>query len=237
MDGSVHKLWEISDNEQINLMQKTLEDKAIYIADGHHRYETALEFQKEMREKSEISDEAEPFDYVLMFLANIADDNLTVLPTHRLVKNIPEDTLERLSAYFEIEKISSSLDITATISSRKNVIGFYQGNADVWYIMRYKGEDLPDVSPSLRKLDVTILHELIFKKILHINDISYEMDVHKTLQLLKEKKFEAAFFLNPTEVKDVENVALASSRMAPKSTYFYPKLLTGLALNIFKNNL
>lgn len=237
INSSTHRLWEITDKDQINLIRKEIEDKAVFIADGHHRYETALEYQKEVMEKQGISDEPRPSDYVLMFLANISDGDLTILPTHRLVKNIPEDSLERLSAYFGIEKVPISSNIADTISERRNIFGFYKGDADAWYILNYRGKDLLDIPHALRNLDVTILHELILKKLLNVNDIAYEMDPDKTLQLVNEKQFGAAFFLNPTQVKDVENVALASLRMPPKSTYFYPKLLTGLVLSIFKKNL
>jgi uncharacterized protein (DUF1015 family) len=105
----------------------------------------------------------------------------------------------------------------------------YKGG-DSWYKLSYRGA--PD-APALKDLDVTILHELIFKKLGIKGDISYEMDVKKCINLVKENNSKAAFFLNPTEVGDVERVALASLRMPPKSTYFYPKLLTGLVLNIF----
>ncbi|MEC4677056.1 MAG: DUF1015 domain-containing protein [Nitrospirota bacterium] len=232
-DGSVHRLWEIKDAEQIALITEELKDKTIFIADGHHRYETALEYQGEMRKKHGMSGGPEPFDYVMMFLSNMSDEGLTVLPTHRLVKNIPEDTLERLSAYFEIEKVFDNFNVMYIIDSRSNVLGFYNGDADGWYILKHRGEDLSDVHPVLRALDVTILHDLVFKKLLNVDDIVYEMDTDKTLRLVREKQFDAAFFLNPTQVGDVETVALASLRMPPKSTYFYPKLLTGLVLNLF----
>lgn len=233
-DGSVHRLWAIEDSDTINIIKNELEGKAIFIADGHHRYETALEYQKEMREKEGDSDSARPFDYVLMFLANMSDEGLTILPTHRLVRNIPADALDRLSSDFEIQQISGSFDIANSIAGERDVFGLYKGG-DSWYKLSYKGEGISDAAPALKDLDVTVLHELIFKK-LDINDgISYEMDVNKCISLVKENTFGAAFFLNPTQVEDVEKVALASLRMPPKSTYFYPKLLTGLVLNIFKN--
>jgi uncharacterized protein (DUF1015 family) len=85
-------------------------------------------------------------------------------------------------------------------------------------------------------LDVTILHDLIFKQLLDVEKVSYEMDVAKCLQAVRDGLFAAAFFLNPTRVEDVEKVALASLRMPPKSTYFYPKLMTGMVLHIFNND-
>lgn len=231
-DGSVHRLWAIQDGNTINLIKNELEGKAIFIADGHHRYETALEYQKEMREKNRMDDSAKPYDYVLMFLANMSDEGLTILPTHRLVKTIPPDVLDKLSSEFDIQIISGSFAIADSIAGKRDVFGLYKGG-DSWYKLSYRGEGIPEEAPALKDLDVTILHELIFK-ILGINDgIFYEMDVNKCINLVKENYFKAAFFLNPTQVEDVERVALASLRMPPKSTYFYPKLLTGLVLNIF----
>ena len=232
-NGSVHRLWKIDKREEINTIRKEIENKSLFIADGHHRYETALEFQNEMREKEGLSGSKKPYDYVLMFLANIQDKGLTVLPTHILVNNMPSDSLNRLSFHFEITENKNNFNIADAISGKKHVFGLYKGN-DVWYSLHYKGEDLPGIQDVLKNLDVNIIHRLIFEKLLTINNIAYEMDINKCLQRVREKEFEAAFFLNPTRVEDVENVALASLRMPPKSTYFYPKLLTGLVLNIFK---
>jgi uncharacterized protein (DUF1015 family) len=217
----------------IETLQKGLAGSAIFIADGHHRYETALEYQREMRKKEGPSETPRPYDYVLMFLSDMNDEGLTILPTHRLVKNMPADALELLSNDFEIEEMRNGFDIAHAISGKRDTYGLYTGG-DAWYRLSYKGEGIHGVPPALRDLDVTILHDLIFKQLLDIEHISYEMDVEKCLQAVRDKAFEAVFFLRPTMVEDVEKVALASLRMPPKSTYFYPKLMTGMVLNIFK---
>jgi uncharacterized protein (DUF1015 family) len=233
-DGSVHRLWTIQDSDAINRIKTELGGKAIFIADGHHRYETALEYQVEMRQKEGDPDSARPYDYVLMFLANMADEGLTILPTHRLVRNIPPDALDKLSPDFEVREMTGNFDISGSIAGKRDIFGLYKGG-DSWYKLSYKGEGIPNAAPALKDLDVTVLHELIFGKLGIKDDIVYEMDVKKCIDLVKENKYNAAFFLNPTQVEDVERVALASLRMPPKSTYFYPKLLTGLVLNIFNN--
>ena len=232
-EGSVHRLWQIEDRELISSIQSELRGKPVFIADGHHRYETALEYRKEMHEKEGPSEKPRPYDYVLMFLANMSDEGLTVLPTHRLVKRTvsPVD-LESLSTDFEIRQIAGDFDIPEKISERKGIFGLYTGG-DSWYKLTYRGQGVPDAAPALKNLDVTILHELIFKKLGIVGDIAYEMDVSTCIKSVKENTCSAAFFLNPTGVEDVERVALSSLRMPPKSTYFYPKLLTGLVLNIF----
>ncbi len=235
-NGAVHRLWQVDDHDALTGITSELRGKAIFIADGHHRYETALEYQKEMRKKNGPSDQPKPYDYVLMFLANIADEGLTILPTHRLAKDLPEDALEQLAADFTIDKMQMREDIRASIAGRRDVYGMYAGG-EVWYRLSYKGEGIHGVPPELKDLDVTILHDLIFKQLLDIETVSYEMDIQKCLQAVRSGEYRAAFFLNPTEVSDVERVALASLRMPPKSTYFFPKLLTGMVLHIFKNSL
>ncbi len=231
--GAVHSLWKIEETEAVKTISAELAGKAIFIADGHHRYETALEYQREMRNTAGFSGRPMPYDYVLMFLANMADEGLTILPTHRLVKDLPEDALDQLSADFDLEKMTMSDDIPAAIAGRRDVYGYYAGG-DVWYRLSYRGEGIHGVPPALKDLDVTVLHDFIFKQLLDIEAVSYEMDVQKCLQAVRSGEFKAAFFLNPTGVYDVERVALAALRMPPKSTYFYPKLMTGMVLNIFK---
>jgi uncharacterized protein (DUF1015 family) len=169
-----------------------------------------------------------------MFLADIADEGLTILPTHRLVKNMPPDALELLSNDFEVEEMRNGFDIPRAISGSRDSYGLYTGG-ETWYRLSYKGEGIHGVPQALRDLDVTVLHDLIFKQLLDIDRVSYEMDIGKCLQAVRDGAFEAAFFLRSTLVEDVERVALASLRMPPKSTYFYPKLMTGMVLNIFKN--
>jgi len=232
-DGSVHRLWKISDQKTVATIAQELGGKAVFIADGHHRYETAIEYQREMRAKEGDPAELRPYDYVLMFLANMSDEGLTILPTHRLVRGVPADALDLLKTDFEVEELQECCDIAGVIAGKRDVFGFYKGG-NIWYKLSYRGEGVPGIEPVLKYLDVTVLHELIFKKLLRVTDISYEMEVGRCLQLVKSGEYEAVFFLNPTQVEDVENVALASLRMPPKSTYFYPKLMTGMVLNVFK---
>jgi len=234
--GAVHRLWQIDREEDIEMIREELRGKDIFIADGHHRYETSLEFQREMRGKRVSSSNNEPFDYVLMFLANMLDGGITILPTHRLVREIPEDIHMRLSEYFEIEPVRTDFDIAKQISGRKYVFGFFQNRDEMWYLLTFKGRNLSEVNPALREVDVIILHDLVLKKILEVKDIAYEMDVKKALEKVRSGTFRAALFLNPTKVEDVEKAALTSVRMPPKSTYFYPKLLTGVVINSFRVN-
>ncbi|MBI3377766.1 MAG: DUF1015 domain-containing protein [Nitrospirae bacterium] len=242
-DGAVHRLWVVDAEEDIETIRNDLKGKPVFIADGHHRYETALEFQREMNKSQEKNSELQtlnsklkPWDYVLMFLANMSDEGLTILPAHRLVKNLPENSLDILSQHFTVEILSAQDDITGALSGYEHAIGFCHRNSDNLYLLRHKGHKgagLENINPALKELDVTILHELIFKKLLNITEVTYEMDTAETREMVRKGIYDAAFFLNPTGVKDVERVALSGERMPPKSTYFYPKLLTGMVMYKF----
>jgi len=235
-DGSLHRLWKVDKKKDITVIKKELEDKPIFIADGHHRYETALEYQREMSKKRSSVKVKEPFDYVLMFFSNMLDEGLTILPTHRLIKEIPDDIDKMLSEFFEIEIVNEDFDVARKMSGLKNVFGFFKNDSKQWYILHLKQDLLRDGSPDIREIDVFILHDVVLKRILHVTDIDYEMDIQRALEKVKKGKFEAVFFLNPTKVEDVEKAALSSMRMPPKSTYFYPKLLTGVVINSFSHS-
>jgi uncharacterized protein (DUF1015 family) len=166
-----------------------------------------------------------------MFLANMLDEGITILPTHRLLKDIPAHMDHMLAEYFDIEPADNTFDIRKRLSGRSRVFGFFRKGSDVWHILTYKGGSLSEIHPDLREIDVMVLHELILSKILHTSEIGYEMDIGRALDKVKNGEYSAAFFLNPTRVEDVEKSALSSVRMPPKSTYFYPKLLTGLVIN------
>jgi uncharacterized protein (DUF1015 family) len=234
LSGNLHRLWQIDRVEEIETIQQELSDKVIFIADGHHRYETSLEFRRERLKGNASLSDRNPWDYTLMFLTNMMDEGITILPTHRLIKQIPEDIHKRLSRYFGMETVADDFDIRRRLSGRKNALGFFRRPEKAWHILTYKGRDLSEIHPDLREIDVIVLHEVIFKQILPNAEIGYEMDISKALDRVDRGEYAAAFFLNPTRVEDVEKSALSSMRLPPKSTYFYPKLLTGLVLNKWK---
>lgn len=238
--GAIHRLWRITEEIDLEKIKKEIRAKDIFIADGHHRYETSLEFQKEMRMKKQSTSGVisgdEPFDYIMMFLANMLDNDITILPTHRMLKKVPSDVIERLSKHFDIETVHLDIEITKKMSGRKCVFGFYQNKDDRWYLLKCKKDSLDKIHPSLNRIDVFVLHDLILKNILDISDVDYEMDPKGVLARVKNGEYAGAFFLNPTRVEDVEKAAVFSVRMPPKSTYFYPKLLTGIVINSFKMN-
>ena len=237
-DGATHKLFKIADPDKTGLISKELSDKSIFIADGHHRYEVALEFKKEMDSKTgRTDDEPRPWDYVLMFLSNMSDDGITILPTHRLAKGISgkDAIFEKLKSDFQIREIPDNADIISAMAGEgEHTFGLYLNADRKWHILKYLGGKLKDLHPALNNLDVVVLHELILKRDLGITEVAYEMDVNAAINKVHNGDFDAVFFLNPTSVGDIEEVASANLRMPPKSTYFYPKLLTGMVINKFQ---
>ncbi|MFA5354231.1 MAG: DUF1015 domain-containing protein [Thermodesulfovibrionales bacterium] len=243
-DGAVHRLYRIDDPEKIELINGELSAKPIFIADGHHRYEVALEFKREMEramgwDKDAVR-EPQPWDYVMMFLANMADEGLTVLSAHRLVKGLDKaEALKALEPFFEMQSQGMDAEVLQTLRREgKGFFGLYLKGEENWLLLRFKGAELSHIHPALRELDVVTLHELVFKDILGSRgsgseglSIEFEMDVSEAMGEVRKGEFDAVFFLNPTVVADVERVSLAHLRMPPKSTYFYPKLLTGMVIN------
>ncbi|MBI4698140.1 MAG: DUF1015 domain-containing protein [Nitrospirae bacterium] len=242
-DGFVHRLWRISGSAEMKKIMEEMSDKDIFIADGHHRYETALKFKKEMEENGVSKTGDEPFNYVLMFLSDMEDDGLTLLPTHRIVEiNSDINLKDTLRKYFDIQKINSNgmsekqvrQKMFEAMQKGAHSFGLLLVNANTYYTMAYNGSKLAmDLPECLKNLDVTVLHKLIFEQLLNIEHYEYEMDPDIAVERAKKGSFEAVFFLNPTRIKDVKEVALAGQRMPPKSTYFYPKLLTGMVIYKF----
>jgi len=241
-EGYIHRLYKHSEEGYISSLIRELRDRAIFIADGHHRYEVALEF-KRLADSGQIEglpnySNFRPWDYVLTLLVEINSSDLTVLPTHRLVRSIPggDSVLSLLSRHFEVTDVrytGHEQDIIKTLrEAGKNTIGLYMGG-ELWHILKYKHNALQSLPAELRRVDTVILQELILKEDLRTEDIVYEMDIKRAISLMGNGAFKALFILNPTEVMEIEGVAMANLRMPPKSTYFYPKLLTGMAIYTF----
>jgi uncharacterized protein (DUF1015 family) len=236
-DGAVHRLWVMEEEGDLMAISNDLADKAIYIADGHHRYETALEYQRIMTERAGVVSGNEPFNYVLMFLTNIADGDITILPAHRIIRYPGKNILNLLSGYFETKTIPLEDDIIGVMRGKDQTLGLYQKGENHYHLLTYKGDGMKEMHPAVKGLDVTILHELILKGLLGVSSVQYEMDPSLAQRMVLEGGYDAVFYLNPTKVEDVERVALSSMRMPPKSTYFYPKVMTGFIINNFKNSI
>ncbi len=234
LDGFTHSMWIIDDPDDVKTIEMELSEVEVYIADGHHRYETALEYQRLRRQENPSHNEDEPYNFVLMYLVNIESGGLTILPTHRIVNGVDvnrDELLESLSGEFKIERVDSSDGICNKIAEYKRAIGMAFGDSTEGYVLSYDEVHSEDIEPPLRSLDVTVLHEIIIKRVLKAERIIYEMNPELVLEGIRGHKNRIAFFLNPTRVEDVERVAKACLRMPPKATYFYPKILTGFVIN------
>jgi uncharacterized protein (DUF1015 family) len=242
-DGFIHRLWRINDRITIEAIKKELSDKDIFIADGHHRYETALEFKNEMERKGMVKTGTEPFNYVMMFLANIEDNSLTLLPTHRIIKSVQpvsKRLLTELKPFFKIKTInfntsteeSARQEMFNTMKNNKHSLGMFIKEGNAYYVLSFSSLEI-NSHKSLKNLEVVVLHKFIFEKLLKVDDFEYEMNPELAVEKVRKGSYQAVFFLNPTRIEDVKKVALAGQRMPPKSTYFYPKLLTGMVIYKF----
>jgi len=225
--GGTHRLWRIDSAEDQEAITEEFGGLRIFIADGHHRYETALAYSREA------GDEAA--GRVLMFLANMEEPGLTVLPTHRLLPEAPSDYLERLAARTRMEPVAMApdrLDFLKTLAaSPGHAFGLYSGEGK-GYLLRVDEDAYAAVPGPLGRLDVTLLHRYLFEELLGTSAFHYEMDPAEAMRQVDAGKMAAAFFLNPTRLSELRDVALDGKRMPPKSTYFYPKLMTGMVLNL-----
>ena len=249
-DGLTHRIWEVTDKNIIADLSNQFENRKLYIADGHHRYETAINYRNYLRENG-LAKEGDSADYIMMMLVSMDNDGLVVFPTHRLINNIDNfnsnDVISKCKPYFEIEEKNDThkieKELTKLYNKNKKAFAFYYGTKN-WVLLKLKDnikvKDLiPNTSEALLNLDVTILHDLILNKVFGIDkenmksqrNLTYTRSIDEAIESVDNKTSQCAFILNPTRVNEIRDVALASEKMPQKSTYFYPKLITGLIMN------
>lgn len=245
-EGVRNKFWRIDDQLIQDKIIEKMQNKRVFIADGHHRYESAMDFCNCMRKKNPKHTGRENYNFVMMYFVSSEDKGLTILPTHRAVKEIPIKDVEyierRLKDYFHLKSFSSRKQMLKNMDHMKDrigVFGMFLGGRR-YFLLVLKDQKCLDrvmnkeMSKQWRRLDVAILHDLILGHILKTkqgNNILYVKDAGLVSSLVEEGKYKAGFFLNPTKISQVKTVATLGERMPPKSTYFYPKLLTGLVLS------
>ena len=271
-DGGKHSIWPVTDAEIIARVQELFRDKSVYIADGHHRYSTSLQFRNKMQEKQGELPAASPYNFTMMYLCPMDDPGLTVLPTHRLVA-FPDDILPGLPSMdvlagmmagaFELEEIKGGsreilvAEVLARMDDKlvegkkdRTMFGLYHAAEDRCFLLTLKEEALQNKAlaerpAALRDLDVVILSDLVVGDILglacqrceHDNLVRYFADPDEALDVAvketihNDKALPLLFLMNNTKVQQVKRVADADLIMPHKSTYFYPKILTGLLIN------
>ena len=239
-DGVRHILWVVSDLIEIAKVIDFMNDKPIAIADGHHRYETALAYSKDMREQAECPCCELPSDYGMMTIVNVYEKDMTIFPTHRVVNNLADEVLadleESLADLFEVTT-SSPFDILDDMA-RLGAIGMYRRGRAVTLKLRNNSASMLSGCEASRNLELNILHKLILERSLEIDDeklrnqthIIYTRDFQEAIDLVDSGERQVAFLLNHIDVKSVLDIASAGEKMPQKATYFYPKLLSGLVL-------
>ena len=248
-DGLVtHRLWVINDPVTIAAIEEDFADRKLYIADGHHRYETALNYRNYCRENDIYKPGA---DFVMMFLADMADEGLVVFPTHRLVRGLEgfsgEALLKSCEDFFRISVHESMEEAQAELNRAyidgKHAFAFYDAKAPFHTLVlkdpKVMNDLLPELSAASRQLDVTILHSLILERLLGIDrenmanqkNLTYTRSAAEAKTSVDSGESDCCFLLNPTRVAEIGEVALNGEKMPQKSTYFYPKVITGLVMN------
>ncbi len=243
-DGTVNRLWRVTDATAIEHVRRAASDVELLIADGHHRYETARVYADEIGGDG-------PHRYVLMCLVALEDPGLTVFPTHRLVRGLSAEQREALAQViadsFQRRELDSTDELPPVPGDRVE-IGYIDGRTRRPYRLTLKDQSVADAalqgrSDPYRRLDTAVLEALILKGALgltdeqidHLDGLGYARDVAEALELVSAGDYDAAFFMAPTPVTEVQRVAASGESMPPKSTYFFPKVPTGLVFNELAN--
>jgi uncharacterized protein (DUF1015 family) len=240
------QVWVVSDPEVIAAVVAEMAPKrGLIIADGHHRYETALNYRNEMRQQHPGVPANAGFNFRMVTMVSMDDPGLTILPTHRLIQSYTAKTTAQILAdaaeYFYVAPMTSRAALEAamaeaTLTDRR--IGFYDG---AYHLLRLRdpqlmAEAVPDRAEEWRMLDVSILHELLIERVLGISkerveakeNIDYHRDLDLALSEVDQGKAVCVFIMNPTRMGEVKACSEKGEKMPQKSTDFYPKVITGL---------
>jgi uncharacterized protein (DUF1015 family) len=246
---TLHRVWRIHDPALIQSVQQVIREKNLLIADGHHRYETALAYRNERREQSGSPDPNAPYEFVMMTLIPMESRGLVILPTHRIVHGLAsfdrEQMLEASEQFFDIERIDMRTESRSatTLLSQAGETGtaFVAITRQGSYLLRAKANVIQDALkhiPELQRgLDVVQLHRILLERILGISqeairnqeNVRYERDAFEAISWVRQGA-NVAFLMNPAKIEQVRDIAFAGEVLPQKSTDFYPKLLSGLTI-------
>ncbi len=246
--GLTHRLWAITDADALLAITTQLADTKLYIADGHHRYETAINYRNYLREHG--TPVGENSDYIMMMVVEMSHPGLVVFPTHRLLRGLENFSAEAVTAACADDFYIKEMPLCAlheqlnkAYEAGEKAFGFYSGG-NTATLMTLKDTAvmdrlLPQLSVASRHLDVNVLHTLVLERLLGIDkanmaqqiNLTYTRSLHEALDGVNNGHYQASFILNPTRVSEIRDVAAAGEKMPQKSTYFYPKLITGLTMN------
>lgn len=246
--GISNEIRVIDAPEEIAVVRHGLEAARILIADGHHRYETALEYRRR-RARTSASSTPQPFDYVMMTLVSFDDPGLVILPTHRIARRLPPEALASFESQcrrdFEVEEFADrDRFLTSLVQRGRGALGVSLASERKFRLLKLRaGADrsvtIADIPNAVRELDVSVLHALIFDRIFGLKpdeiraggNLEYTIDAPYALAEVAAGRAGGAFLTNAPTVEDIERVSAAGAVMPEKSTYFFPKLVTGLVMN------
>jgi len=248
--GVIHRMWPVTDPRLVTNLSAVVGPAPIFIADGHHRYETALEYREQLRDMGYLRPD-HPAHYVLMHCVPMEDPGLIVLPTHRLFRSIPPMTAaelaERLGDLFSLHQVANGPEAARDVwelveaSPDPATLAIFTRPDQQWSIAeltpagREKMDDIAtDHTPEWRALGVAVLHRLVVEHLLKLEpplDIDYVHSIEEVILGLQTSNYPMAVLVKPASVKDIRDVSLQGDRMPAKSTYFYPKLCSGLVIN------
>ncbi len=246
-DGVTHRLWKIENKTDLDALVSIFAPKQLFIADGHHRFETGGRFNKHCLANGISGADS---GFIMMTLVDIDNDGLVIFPTHRLIYDMPVDAdklCEKAEKWFDISYHDDISDVEEVLGkyTDRHAYALYTGGG-AYRLLVSKDTvgmvDAPDRSDAYRGLDVTVLHTLLLENILGIDkenmanqkNLHYTRSIDEAVSSVDKKESSAAFILNPTKIHEIKEVALAGDKMPQKSTYFYPKLITGLVMNQIK---
>jgi uncharacterized protein (DUF1015 family) len=257
-NGFLQKLWRITDTSVHQTISKAMSDKTIFIADGHHRYETALNYRDWIARHTPNFSDNHPANFLMMSLSSMEDPGLVILPAHRILSHVGKEALDafdkKIEEYFEITAFDFThreMDITLDqfiealhSNNERNCIGVYMKNSQAFILLTLKPEVMEklfsnEIPESLRNLDVTVLTRLIFMDILGFDQnrldneklIAYSSRDKDAIEMILNGDYDVTFILNPTKIEQVQQVAQKGLIMPRKSTYFYPKVISGHVFN------
>jgi uncharacterized protein (DUF1015 family) len=254
--GVVSRLWPVTDQHTISAVTGALGPKPVFIADGHHRYETALRYRDEKRAAGEVPDDEAAANFVLMMLVSMSDPGLVILPTHRLVSGLPALTAaqlrQALEQHFQVETVGQG-DAAARetwerieMDGGQELLGFCTGADGTWQTARFQSPALmaelaKEHSAAWQGLGVSILHVAVLGKLLAGQfsaqpQCKYVHLLREVTEAVAKRECQLAVLVPPAGMSHVEEIAGNLEKMPPKSTYFYPKLLSGLVFNSLKGN-
>ncbi len=247
-----YRIWREDDAEKITAIQNFFRDKTLFIADGHHRYTTSLSYKDHVRNQNPNHSSTQA-DYTLIFLTNMYHESLRIYPTHRVFSGLnsvkKESFLSSLHPYGEIQPFETKTEFLSAVKkplpAAQKRMGFVFPEPPLYYTFTVTDPSKltsfyrSHVSETLKNLDVSILHQVILSGILNISTehivkegkLRYIKEEQEVFSRVESKKADFGVILNPTRIEELRDIAMAHEKMPQKSTYFYPKLITGLIMN------